>query len=455
MRERIANVNYAGSSAAVYNETFSVSHWYNSIDPTTWQTSQLNYVQALPLGSTSHRACLSYDKIVDRGGPIVFIRDGKGGRRKVESPCTIEKHRILAEPANGCVNEGSAISKLYYAGYPWPAKDSVMATRVLRWNNIIFSRDLRNVEAIRPPQEELQSFLFSAYHSSKPGNKLFRGLTELIELRDLPGLKSLFSPSKWRETVFSIVHRSPKRKLKELSDKNLGIQFGAIPVIGAIFKLRDAFLQLDDRINWLRDHANTITKRTREKSWEYFSTETSGKLYPGDMPWTGEVTYRCRRMAKLTSYWTFTFPVISRLEPSIRYRLLGVGNLDITQIYAALPWTWLLDWFTRASSLLKNYESPVVDNEVTISNPCLTVLDQYAASGQATVRMGSTYVSVSLGGSTSTHGIADYYVNIPVEQTLSVYGRSYPSIPSSDLSFSGLGPNQLGLLASLATKYYE
>jgi hypothetical protein len=214
-----------------------------------------------------------------------------------------------------------------------------------------------------------------AYARMKPTKPSFNAVTELLELRDLSHLLHL--------KTADFVRKHPKRppRPSELSKAWLAYQFGALPLLRSAISLYNAYHKWERRLQWLIDnegkpirrrvHLETysnVTDRVVTTSAPYLLACEPGipSRFSSSQQWYRSTWSEQTRLVWASAqfrYWLPRGPRDINWTNRMKRALFG-AQLDVGQIYAAMPWTWLFDWFFNAHVVWDNMAHTVEERLV-------------------------------------------------------------------------------------------
>lgn len=216
-----------------------------------------------------------------------------------------------------------------------------------------------------------------AWHKMKPTKPSWSGLNALAELRDLPRtLKQSFEiPRKGYRTLSDKRRgRESTLRLKDVADYHLAMQFGWLPLLSDCLSFYQAQKNLEKRIDWLvRNNGKPVRTSCSltDGSSDRTQTVTSSyghfqQVFPTSMYW---MEPRATRTEWTSERWwasaRFRFHLPSGpggvvYKGAMRRALMGM-RISPAVIYNAIPWTWLIDWFSNAGYLIENLDIGVAD----------------------------------------------------------------------------------------------
>jgi len=231
-----------------------------------------------------------------------------------------------------------------------------------------------------PTEPSLSGWGAIAWNRNRPVSPVASVSNFLAELRDIPKMirqtMEFFRKLSIIKTPFSRSRKTIGQFLTELSDpKGLGsdylnLNFGWVPFVKDLIKIYDLEKNMTKKLTYLkRNNGKTVRKRmtllntvTRSSSHSTGSGTTLRPIissYCYALPFSVEndvtETTTSRRI------WfeaKFVYYIPELADPkadltSLKYRLSGL-TLDPEVIYNAVPWTWLLDYFTNTGSVISN-----------------------------------------------------------------------------------------------------
>lgn len=197
-----------------------------------------------------------------------------------------------------------------------------------------------------------------AYSKMKPTKPLFQGLNALYELRETPELlRQKFLPT-----------------LRHVADWHLAVQFGWLPLLSDVRNMVQTQRRLQKRLNWLLQHNGKPVRRMVELtsfttapgvfdlnllggnglspslvSQYYTNAGRSREVQTSGERWWASARFR---------YW---LPEGPRDVAWRRKMLIYLNGLYPTPsvIYNAIPWSWLVDWFSNAGNVISNLDAGV------------------------------------------------------------------------------------------------
>ncbi len=201
---------------------------------------------------------------------------------------------------------------------------------------------------------------YTAYNRMKPAQSSFEGLNALYELKDLPGMLS---------------QKLSESGLKNVGNYYLGLQFGWKPLLRDIRDMVNTQRFLQKRIQQLlRDNGRPVRRRIqlRESSdTVYSSGQAYGALkptistgfYQGYTPTYQDTITTSERIwaSAQFRYWLPEGPRDVDWTNRIKSRIFGSNTPSPKDVWNAIPWTWLTDWFVDIGGMLESIDTDVAD----------------------------------------------------------------------------------------------
>ncbi len=198
-----------------------------------------------------------------------------------------------------------------------------------------------------------------AYSRMKPTAPSFNALNSIFELKDLPGM---------------LQQRFLAKGLHEIGDYHLALNFGWKPLFQDIANLVTLQRTAQARLKQLlRDNGKPVRRRITLSSTNEINWTGTGNYYGAFNPVF--VTQYYAREPRLTQterykdrwwatarfrYWLPGGPRDVKWSRRQLRRIYGL-RLAPSVVYRAIPWSWLVDWFTNTGTVLQNMEAGVAD----------------------------------------------------------------------------------------------
>jgi hypothetical protein len=199
-----------------------------------------------------------------------------------------------------------------------------------------------------------------AYKKMKPTRPSFQALNAIVELRDLPRM---------------LRQRLSHNGLKDIANYWLALQFGWGPLLSDIRKMVDLNRLAQPRLaQLLRDNGKPVRRRIMLEDTtntvngpNHFSG--AGALFPAFATGFYQSTPTGSWIQKTGDRWwasarfRYHLPDGPRDVAWKRKMIAAIYGLHPSPsvVYNAIPWTWLIDWFTNTGDLIENLEAGVAD----------------------------------------------------------------------------------------------
>jgi hypothetical protein len=229
--------------------------------------------------------------------------------------------------------------------------------------------------------DNLELLGVEALNSMKPTKPDFTAAASLYELKDLPGLL--------RDGVSFLRHkvrteqarRNTKYWYSHAGEWYLSIQFGYVPLIRDILNFTIAFRNRKARFDQLlRDEGKWVRRRRNLKqhdqdghtvAWNDFYPDVRGngdlmptlntQSYGRGVGYRGEITTKVRTWCTgRCKYFLPSGPRDRNWRWRLYLRMLG-GRPSLDQLWAVIPWSWLVDYFVDMRSFMGAISEGVED----------------------------------------------------------------------------------------------
>lgn len=199
----------------------------------------------------------------------------------------------------------------------------------------------------------------TAYERMKPAEPSMEGLNAIYELREIPHL---------------LMQRFEKDNLKSVGDFHLAMQFGWLPLLSDTINFVQTQRNAQKRLKWLLEHnGKPVRRRLTLAETPPEPIITSGDAYGALAPTLATQFYSG------TPHWEQRDVTIDKIWASARFRYwLPSGPRDVAwrrkmlrRIYGlrptpkvvwnAIPWSWLVDWFSNVGDIVSNLDAGVAD----------------------------------------------------------------------------------------------
>ncbi len=219
---------------------------------------------------------------------------------------------------------------------------------------------------------------YRAYNTMKPAQSDFEGINALFELKDLPGmvrqLRGL-SLKELSEIPYLLREQLYTSGLKNVGKTHLAVKFGWVPLLRDICNLVDTQIKMQKRLAQLvRDNGKPVRRRidlrsSSDTEYSYgqaygaFAPTISTGFYQGFTPvYKNTITTSEKLWASAQfRYWLPEGPRDVDWTNRLKSRILGSDMPSPKDVWNAMPWTWLTDWFVDVGSMLKSLDTDVAD----------------------------------------------------------------------------------------------
>lgn len=221
--------------------------------------------------------------------------------------------------------------------------------------------------SMKPPSGDLHSFEYGAegWNTAKPV-KLQVGslLNAIYELKDLPRMLS----KKALEFV-------------RLDERYLEYQFGWKPFVNDVKNFVKSFDAVSRQVNFILANQGKPLNRSvfihdsvqHETIFDLTGYPNHGLWATNDIlagydrntgAWHKTCVAKTTKQAWFSGQFVFSFTGKPPSREELSSRLRGLV-LTPSVIYEALPWSWLIDWFSNAGDVLSNLSAEIVDSQVS------------------------------------------------------------------------------------------
>jgi len=212
------------------------------------------------------------------------------------------------------------------------------------------------------------------WNKARPAQPNFEGLNAFYELKDLPGMLR----DRFRPIIDGFVPTAGKLFLAE--------QFGWKPLLRDVRDFYVAHLALKNSLEQvIRDEGKEVRRSARLKTNTFTNVGSVYQSYGAFSP-----TFVTQMYASQPEFFdTYTYTEDVWLKGAFKYWLPGSANrLDWKwrswmlarmyganptpyRVYKAIPWTWLIDWFSNVGNVIGAMSSNV--EERLAANYCYTM----------------------------------------------------------------------------------
>jgi hypothetical protein len=230
----------------------------------------------------------------------------------------------------------------------------------------------------------------SAYNRAKPTRPVMNLANAMYELKDLPGMLKQANQQIIQRIRRAWAKKSQNRNMSHTSEWYLALQFGWLPLLKDIRDLCKSQKDGQDLLAQLiRDEGKPV-KRRRSMPNPFGEEDWSGVnhwTWSDDRPYStytspGLVTQAYYGPGKSATEFKSWVETQTWFEGQFRYllppgprdvlwkarmwgRIMGLDVLSSpSMVYKAVPWSWLVDWFTNLGDMIESNESGVADQLV-------------------------------------------------------------------------------------------
>lgn len=335
-----------------------------------------------PWGLTGVRTCsLEGGSITDYPGSTRFAQCASV-RRPTMKPCDHTKWRFAPST--------SSVSLQYYncgsvrtleVPYPYPdtdtAIDVVNAASLYYYTDIgatadpapaLLSSCVATANSIHDPTSH-----YARWIKAKPSMASRANLSVfLYELRDIKRMFDIlpgkhFSVANWREVI------------KYGNDLHLNWNFGWRPFLTDLYKVGQGLRTFETRLyKFIGDANKSLVRHAQDpviegtnvpdrNSMVYWNSSVDGNFY-----WRHRSVWKA--IYRSTFHFTYSLPAMS--FDSLRWRAyLDTIGLAATpaNIWAVIPWSFVLDWFVNVGEYLERYSSDWIEPWIIYCQACTSM----------------------------------------------------------------------------------
>lgn len=203
-----------------------------------------------------------------------------------------------------------------------------------------------------------------AFKKMKPVKPEFSALNSLYELREVPDLIWLL--------------KGKLKNAKDLGKLHLTGQFGILPLLSDAKKLLNLQQKVEKRMNQLlRDNGRRVRRKVilqdessdpevLASNYNVGSTGVSPSFvtqYYSQLPLATYTQYIQQRWWATAQfrYWLPAGPRDIAYKNKLKRYLWGLSTPTASQLYNAIPWSWLIDWFSNLGDVIDNLDITIAD----------------------------------------------------------------------------------------------
>lgn len=231
------------------------------------------------------------------------------------------------------------------------------------------------ITSLIPSVGEVATAAIARSNPSKPYISIPNFLYELKDLpemiRDIGNLKRQLQNTR-RKGIQQVT-------AKNAASHQLSYQMGWEPLISDLRKLVDFQAQLDKKLQELEQLYNGggIQRRIRSPAWRASKTEQVYTNFPIESTITGSalgdvIRYSTVERWATVRWYPTTLPDMrfssKQMARLARDLVFGMHAISAKQIWDAIPWTWLIGWFSNVDEYIQAHSNTI---PLTHSKPCI------------------------------------------------------------------------------------
>jgi len=219
----------------------------------------------------------------------------------------------------------------------------------------------------------------------------------LYELKDLPEM--IRDIGRLKNQIRNGLKKGFQRvNVKNAASHSLAYNMGWSPLIGDLRKLLDFQALVDKRMRMLQNlyDGDGLQRRVRSNQWKgTMTSESSGQLAESSID--SSIVHRISKFSTIERWGTvrwypaslpdgrFSSKKMARLARDLTF---GMNGISAKQIWDAIPWTWLIGWFSNADEFLQAHSNTI---PLTHSVPCIMTHTMTKTSWVRTDTLQSVY----------------------------------------------------------------
>nr|UJQ85044.1 MAG: hypothetical protein 1 [Leviviridae sp.] len=207
------------------------------------------------------------------------------------------------------------------------------------------------------PSLSYGDFAIDLLKRTNPSRSSFESLVSLYELREVPGMgKEALGQATGR--LFKHIPERAFRLLSRAAKLNLMVQFGIMPILGDIEKLLGFQKLVDQRVNEINKlYGEKGLRRTIDLySDSAIDSDPSATIQSEGVLLHAAIDKVTTRSIRGHARWYVSSPPI-RDASAIRAKageIISGYQFDLTTLYEAMPWSWLVDYFVNIGDFVEN-----------------------------------------------------------------------------------------------------
>lgn len=268
----------------------------------------------------------------------------------------------------------------------------------------------------------------TALSRTNPNRSSIDSLVSMYELRELPALVKDVGGQRL-EILWKNIPKSKFKFMKRAAQINLIVQFGIAPIIGDVSKLLQFTSLVDQRVKELDKLRTRGLRRTVT-----ISKDSVTQDFPSNTVHSSVVTLGCgiRKVTTRTVRGHVRWYPQDNLKlsdsdmRSVAARIVAGGVIDASTLWEALPWTWLIDYFSNVGDVLAASRNivPVVHDPPVIMVETITEISSYNESTASSGKVSFTPIRNKVITRTRRTAVPTLEAHMPLltEKQMSILG---------------------------------
>lgn len=292
-------------------------------------------------------------------GRVVSVCVDEVGRWFLDNPLSIERTTRDDLPLTGEQYSGATLIRKYqnwYAG--------------LHYSNV---SHVSSMTSLVPSVSDIGVEVLARSNPSRPYVSI---PNFLYELKDLPGMiKGIgdlrIQRKNFKKVGFQGIHP------KVAANHYLSYVMGWSPLINDLLKLLEFQAEVDKKLRTLERLFNNGGLHRKVKSENWKSTQTASSSRTIESSLGALITVREDKFSTIERWGTvrwiptvlpdnrFSSKKLAKLARDLTFGMNGISN---KQVWDALPWSWLISWFSNVDTFLQAHDNQL---PCTHSTPCV------------------------------------------------------------------------------------
>lgn len=171
----------------------------------------------------------------------------------------------------------------------------------------------------------------------------------------------------------------PRLTPKNTASHYLAYQMGWAPLISDLRKLLTFQADVDKKLRELKNlyDGDGLQRRVRLKDWKATTSVTAFSNFPLDSSISSTARVNVVRYSTIERWGTVRWFPSALPDPRFSSKQLGslarkltygINGISAKQVWDAIPWTWLIGWFSNADDFLQAHSNTI---PLTHSTPCV------------------------------------------------------------------------------------